>query len=317
MSTVEAVLGEAREIAAWTQASLRRRLSSARSRPAAAALVALTMAVCAFAYAPVARWLVDVWTSNPYYAHGPLLLPIAAFVAWKRRDRLAEAPRRVHDVDVLWLAPAAGLFILGRGIGSNHLQAWSLAPLIVALVLLTQGRRRTRLVAWPLGMMVLLLPVPFQEWFFGPLQRLATMGAAGVTSAMGLSVTWSATTLTVAGNTFEVVPLCAGLSSTLSLAAIAAVALLLWPVDSVGGQAAVFGAVLPIALVSNALRIASTVTLAAWRGPELALAFFHSGGAILLYVVGLGGIAAVIWGARHGRRDPEAGDERRGRESGG
>lgn len=298
MSTVEAALGEARELVAWSRASLRQAIDGARARPLAAALVGLTVALAAFAYAPVLRWLVDVWSSNPYYAHGFLLLPIAPFVAWNRRERLAQAPRRVHDVDVLWLAPAAALFILGRGMSSNYLQAWSLAPLLVGLLLLTQGRDRTRLLTWPLAMMALLLPVPFQEWFFGPLQRAATAGAAGLVSAFGMSVSWSATTLTVAGHTFEVVPLCAGLSSTLSLFAITALATLLWPVRPAGARAAVFALVLPIALVSNALRIASTVTVAAWRGPELALAFFHSGGALLLYAVGMGAIAGTIWAAR-------------------
>lgn len=295
--TEGSIAGEVRSIAAWLRRMVELGGSRARQQPAMAGLVALTAAVALFAYAPVLAWLFDVWISNPYYSHALLLVPVIAYVAWRRREAVAEAPREIHQADLVWFLLAGGLFVGGRVASSNYLQAWSLLPLVVGITLSLQGRARTRRLIWPLGMLVLVLPVPFQEWFFGPLQELATRGAAFLTSLGGLDVTYSAVSLTVEGNTFAVVPLCAGLSSTLSLFAITSVALLLFPVPR-RSQMGVFALVLPIALFSNMLRIVSTVTLAAFQGPETGLSFFHSGGALLLYAVALGLIGAVVYGAR-------------------
>lgn len=262
-----------------------------------AAAVAVTGLLGLFAYAPVFAWLFDVWISNPYYSHGLLLVPVILAVAWVKRDAFQKAPQHTDALGLLGLALGGGLFVAGRGFSSNYLQAWSLLPLIAGTVWFLHGRKRTRTMAWPLGMLTLVLPIPFQEWLFGPLQEAATIGAAGFSRLMGLDVTYSAVTLTVEGNTFAVVPLCAGLSSTLSLFAITGLALLLWPTSKPSG-AGVFALVLPIALFSNMLRIVSTVSLAAWKGPETGLSFFHSGGALVLYAVGLGTIGGVVWAAR-------------------
>lgn len=300
------IAGEVRSFAAWLQSTAQRVGSAARRQPAMAGLVVLTALVGLVAYGPIVAWLVDVWISNPYYSHALLLVPVVAYVAWRRREDIAKAPRETHDADVGWFLLAGGLFVGGRLASSNYLQAWSLLPLLLGGLLMYQGRARTKHLAWPLGMLLLLLPIPFQEWFFGPLQELAATGAAYLTALFGLDVTYGAVTLTVEGNSFAVVPLCAGLSSTLSLFAITAVALLMFPVSR-GSKVGVFSLVLPIALFSNMLRIVSTVTLAAWQGPETGLSFFHSGGALMLYGVALASIGGVIYAFRRWGSDP-AGD---------
>lgn len=271
----------------------------ARDRPLAALLVAATAAVALFAYTPVLLWLWDSWISNPYYSHGLLVVPLAGYVAWRRRDAFTQAPRQgqVHDLDVLWLVAAGALFIAGRYVSSNHIQAWSLLPLLVGALLLSQGRARTKAMAWPLGILVLVVPIPFVEGFFGPLQLVATAGSATLAGLAGVNVTWDAVSLTVDGITFAVVPLCAGLSSTISLIAVTAVGFLFWPA-SLLMRTVVYALVVPVALVANMARISSTVYLAHRSGADQALAFFHGPGAIVLYLIALGGVGALIWAAR-------------------
>lgn len=271
----------------------------ARTRPLAASLIAATVGLALFAYTPVVLWLWDSWISNPYYSHGLLIVPLAGYVAWRRRQAFAQAPRdgQIHDTDMLWLVAAGGLFIAGRYLSSNHIQAWSLLPLIVGALLLTHGRARAKTMAWPLGILVLVVPIPFLEGFFGPLQLIATAGSATLANLAGVHVTWDAVSLTVDGITFAVVPLCAGLSSTISLIAVTAVGFLFWPA-SLRMRSAVYALVVPVALVANMARISSTVYLAHRSGADRALAFFHGPGAIVLYLIALAGVGGLIWGAR-------------------
>src|SRR5687768_18437168 len=67
-------------------------------------LGAVVLAGIAILYREVVQELVRVWSTDTNYSHGFLIPPIAAFLAWERRDRfLAAAPR-----------PAlAGLVIVG------------------------------------------------------------------------------------------------------------------------------------------------------------------------------------------------------------
>ena len=269
----------------------------ARVHPTTIAVVAVTVAVFAFVYRPLFLWLADNWIANPYYNHALLVIPIAGLVAWKRRARFLAAPKRVVAADYAWLAVAGTLLIAGRAAASNYLQGWSLLPLAVGVLLVTQGRDRVRVLTWPLAFLVFVFPIPFLEGVFGPLQAMAAIGAAKLSALAGLDVTYNAVSLSVDGMEFAVVPLCAGLSSTLSLGALCAVCLLLWPVRMMY-RVGVYALVIPIALVANMGRIATTVVVATRAGPDAAFDFFHGPGGVLLYIVALAGMGACVWGAR-------------------
>lgn len=272
-------------------------LAQVRAAPGTAALVGVAFLAVAVVYRPVFLWLWDSWMTNPYYSHGLLVLPISAVVAIRRRKRFAARPRLIDDRDYAWLAAAGVLFVGGRYYASNFLQAWSLLPLLVGTLLVTQGRPRTKVLLWPLGFLALVIPLPLLEGFFAPLQLMAAVGAGNLASLMGLGVTWDSVSITVDGMTFAIVPLCAGLSSTLSLFAVTAVATLLWPVTLVA-RTALFALVVPIALLANMARITSTVLIAVRWGPSAGTGFFHGPGGVLLYLVALASIGGAVLGAR-------------------
>ncbi len=53
-----------------------------------AAVVAVAIAV----YTPILRGLVGNWSENEDYSHGFLIVPLAIYFLWERRDRLASLP---------------------------------------------------------------------------------------------------------------------------------------------------------------------------------------------------------------------------------
>ena len=272
-------------------------LANARADPGAALLILATGAAVLFAYAPVMAWLWDSWISNPYYGHGLLVFPIALWVAWRERGAFLAEARETHDLDYAWLFMAGVLFVVARFTGSNHLQAWSLLPLAIGLVLTTHGRARGEHMAWPFVLVALTLPIPFLEGFFGPMQLIATSGSARLANLAGLGVSWDAVSLTVDGITFAVVPLCAGLSSTLSLISVAAISYVLWPASMLA-RLLTFLFVIPLALMANMVRITGTVFIASRSGADAALGFFHGPGAIVLYLFALIGLGGLVWAMR-------------------
>ena len=64
-------------------------------QPSRATIVALVAATVVFglAYAPNLRELESIWSSDPNYSHGYLIVPIALFILWRRLTDIPAEPR--------------------------------------------------------------------------------------------------------------------------------------------------------------------------------------------------------------------------------
>ena len=89
-----------------------------RRQALAAAALGLLLLVT---FAPTLVELVKEWWNTPEYGHGLLMPPVAAWMIWDRRHKLAEMRRR-ESRGSNWLAvlaalgfvPALALFLLGE-----------------------------------------------------------------------------------------------------------------------------------------------------------------------------------------------------------
>jgi exosortase len=91
---------------------------------------------------------------------------------------------------------------------------------------------------------------------------------------------------------FIVAQTCSGMSSLLSLLALAA----LWIYATRGslpGRAAVVLSVLPLVVIANTTRVTLVLLVAAWLGEDAALGFFHGASSFVLFGLALGGLLVV------------------------
>src|SRR6478609_8391796 len=115
--------------------SLARRVRELPSGVWAAAVVTVALAA---SYGPSLRNLREAWDSDPAYTHGYLVAPIAALIAWQRRDRLAGVKIRPNLLG--WLALLAILAVRWPLFERNEM--WmeeSTIPLAVGALLLAFG----------------------------------------------------------------------------------------------------------------------------------------------------------------------------------
>ena len=75
-----------------------------------------TAALAGFAllYRHVVAKLVHDWANDDNYSHGFLIVPIALYFAWERRQRLQELPLRPTVLG--WFVVAASLVVLATGL---------------------------------------------------------------------------------------------------------------------------------------------------------------------------------------------------------
>ena len=285
----------------------------------------------AFAYAAVLAKLGQTWWTDENYSHGLLIPLIIGYILWSQRARLATAAQR--PAELLGLSTVVlGLVALWAGTAGAELymQRMSLVLLLAGIVLYFWGFALLRLLIAPLFLLILAIPIPaiiFNKVAF-PLQLFASRCAVAAMMLFDIPVLRQ-------GNVIELMPLgaretkklevveaCSGIRSLMTLVTLAVVfAYFTHPrggnrsdggngdrETSRGSQIAsrirkyglfrssviVLSAV-PIAILTNALRVSGTGVLAHYYGTQVADGFFHSFSGWVIYVVAFLMLFAVGW----------------------
>lgn len=225
---------------------------------AAAALVGLALLA---AYAPNLYALGMIWAAEPNYTYGFLIIPLALWVAWQRRGDLD--PSRLAPSAAGWAALA--VVLASRFAFYQNAEEWAenatLPAAAAALVLALGGWHLLRWAAAPLVVLTLMLPLPpsINNMVANPLQTLAAVGSEMALQTMGLAVLRQGNTLIIGTEKLEVARACNGLSMLLTF-----VILVILTVLTVARQrpfperAVLLLSAIPIALVSNMIRIIAT-----------------------------------------------------------
>lgn len=136
--------------------------SEAMSEPPAWRLPLLVLAAGLAAWGVIftaeAVHAVRIWESSAAYNHGWLILPIAVWLAWERRHRLALLRPVPAPALALLALPAAAAWFLAERLGVMEGRQFAALGVVYALVLGTLGWRVALAMAAPLAYLVFLVP---------------------------------------------------------------------------------------------------------------------------------------------------------------
>ena len=281
----------------------------------------LMAAALTFAYWAVLVRLGQFWWEDENYSHGLLIPFIIAYVLWAERGELARAPKSPSPA---WggAAVACGLLALWAGTAGAELfvQRTSLVLVLVGTVVYFWGWKLLRLVAVPLLLLVLAIPIPaiiFNKIAF-PLQLFASRCAVWAMRQFDIPVLREGNVIELKplGATvtrkLEVVEACSGIRSLMTLVTLAVVFAYFTSPES-GGKGGgtprsffarrfafwratlIVLAAVPIAILTNALRVSGTGVLSHYYGTEVADGFFHSFSGWVVYVVAFLLLFAFGW----------------------
>jgi exosortase len=285
----------------------------------------IVIAVLAFVYASVLAKLGRDWWDDENYSHGLLVPFIIGYILWIERDRL----RRTVVRPSLWWGGAAvvcALMALWAGTAGAELftQRMSLVLMLAGIVVYFWGFRLLRMVLVPLALLVLAIPIPtiiFNKIAF-PLQLFASRCAVWAMRLFDIPVLRQ-------GNIIELMPLnattpkrlevveaCSGIRSLMTLVTLSVVFAYFTHPNNDGrggdgplGQRIVrtlksYGfwrslilvlSAVPIAILTNALRVSGTGVLAHYYGTRVADGFFHSFSGWVVYIAAFLLLFAVGW----------------------
>ncbi len=238
---------------------------------------ALSLSALVFVlYAPVLSSLVKQWWSDPNYGHGFFVPLFAAYVLWSERDRWRARPFRPDNFGMAIMLFAIGLRILGMLGAESFMARLSFVILIAGIVLFLAGRQILRSIAFPIGYLLFMIPLPAIVYYqlTLPLQLWASrLGATGLV-ALGIHTVREGNLLYLPNCTLNVVEACSGIRSLLSLLAVA-VAYGYFAERSAWKRTVLAIASVPVAIATNGLRLVATGALSYFFGPSVDSGAMH------------------------------------------
>ena len=223
-------------------------------------------------------------------AHGPIILAVIVWLIWDRRAVLLAAP--------VGTAPAPGLallvfglllYVLGRSQGIMIFQVGALVPILAGVLLAMRGWPALRALWFMLLFIVYLVPVPgyLEDAMTLPLKQNVSEIAEHILYAAGYPIAQEGVTLTVGPYQLLVADACAGLNSMFSLSALGLLYLYLMRYPNWLHNGLILASLLPIAFVSNIVRVIILVLVTYHFGDAAGQGFVHGFSGIVLFVIAL------------------------------
>ncbi len=241
-------------------------------------------------YHDVLRRLVDDWRVDENYSHGFLIPIISGYAIWAKRERLLALPVEPRRLIGGALMLLAALMLFAGVMGAElYITRLSLVLSLVSLTVYFGGFAWLRQLLFPIGLLLFALPVPnivFNQIAL-PLQLIASDYATRAIKLFGIPALREGNVIELAQMKLQVVEACSGIRSLVTLAALAVVyayfAETRW-----WRRIVLVVAVIPIAVLANAARVAGTGVLAHYQGVKAAEGFLHSFSGLVVFLVAVG-----------------------------
>lgn len=221
---------------------------------------------------PTFMSMYDIWDRSETYAHGFIILPIALWLVWRDRARLAAVPVAGDLRAFLVIVPLALGWLAARLGGVLVIEQYAFVAIWIASVWLVMGFGMLRAAMFPLGF--LLLMVPNGEALIQPLVNFTADFTVGAVRLAGIPVYREGSFFTMPSGQWSVVEGCSGLRyliASVTLGVLYAYLTYRSPWKRVAfGLAAV---VVPV--LANGVRASMIVFIAHYSDMKLALGVDH------------------------------------------
>jgi exosortase len=240
------------------------------------------------------RW--HTYLETPRYSHCVLLPAVSALFVWDRWSAIRALPRRVSPAGIAALAAAVLLFLYGRKVHTNVVQHAAMLAALAAVVWGLAGRAVLAALAFPLGYLALMQPLPktVDDAITLPLQSVATGIAETFFAALGWIVVRDGNILQLPRVKLLVEEGCSGVHSLYALFALA-LAWVAFVERPVWMRVALVAASVPVAVLANAIRVSATGVLAYKVDPSYAQGVSHQTAGMIVFAIGLALLLGIDW----------------------
>ncbi len=248
----------------------------------------LCLLLLAGTYHSIVPPMVQQWYTDDNYSHGFVVPLIAGYFLYERREELLKTT-------VLPWAPGLVLIIAGviqliiGWLGTEYFTMRSSLIVVVAgMILYFFGKEVFRKSRLPIFYLILMVPLPYiiYDSVAFPLKLFITKVSVTFLKIIGIVVVREGNIIMFPATTLEVADACSGIRSLVSLIALAVAYACLVNTTNFRRWIIIVSAI-PIALITNALRVIVTGILAQYWGARAAEGFFHEFAGLMVFALAL------------------------------
>ena len=225
--------------------------------------------------------------ADSYYSHGFLVPLVSAYLIWRKRKRIESllSAASSSGTGLILLVTGLSLHFISTALKINFASYLSLPIVLGATALYLFGKRITRELLFPLAFLIFMLPLPsvLIIAISFKMKLLAAQLACWAVNMIGIQVTRDGSTVYLPHASLVVGDPCSGLRSLISLLALGAV-FTQFIRGSALRKSAFFLSAIPVAIISNVLRIILLILVTYVYGEKAALGFFHDFTGMLVFV---------------------------------
>jgi exosortase len=239
-------------------------------------------------FAPDLVWLWERWTLSVWHnGHGLLIAAVVAYLVWKELREHNDIPISANPWGFVILIPALLLHMIDAGMHTQLLSAAGFVLALPGLAFLFLGTERTKLILFPLLMLLLTLPIPLAltESLHLFLRHIAADASAQLLPILGVPVYAYGTTLETPNGTLQVADACSGFSTLYASITVACMVAYLCP--DWRRKIVVLLVAAPLAIAVNIVRVVVLTLLVHWFGLDVLKTSAHELSGLATFVVAL------------------------------
>ncbi|MGF1578652.1 MAG: exosortase/archaeosortase family protein [Gemmataceae bacterium] len=252
-------------------------------------VLAVVLALClAWIYLPALAMMVKKWATNSDYSHGFVVPVFSLYLVWRNRKHLAQVDWQINRAGAVLL----GLGLLLHFVGIYFFFDWfrdiSLLPTLAGFVLFLGGWKALRWTIVPIAFLIFMIPLPYslETALAYPLRRSAAIVSVYALQTLGFVAFREGTTIQLVDVRIGVAQACSGLSMLFVFFGLSPAVCILSRRHVIEKGVILLSAV-PIAILSNMIRIIVTSVLHKTAGSEWAEYVFHDVAGWMMMVLAL------------------------------
>ena len=237
----------------------------------------------------------DSW-STEQGGHGPLVLATGLWALWRElKNSRAEARPGKMPLTAALLALSLGIFIVARITGILEIEAFAMYGALVTAAYAIVGGAVIRAVWFPLVYLAFTLPPPdtVVAIVTQPIKIAISSWAVTVLSWAGYPIASSGVTIQIGQYQLLVAAACAGLNSIVTLTALCLFYVYLRHRSNPIAFVVISLAAIPVAVISNFVRVLVLVLVTYHLGDAAAQGFLHDFAGLTMFAIALLAIFGV------------------------
>ncbi|RLB70407.1 MAG: exosortase [Deltaproteobacteria bacterium] len=256
----------------------------------------------AVTYAGIFQNLYLDWMDDPNYSHGLLVPFISGYFVWQQREKLENLKIKPLNSGIFLILFA--LLVLFAGVAAQEYfsRRSSFVFLLAGIVLFLFGWQWLKSLALPIGFLFFMIPLPYivYDAMAFPLKLFVAKFSVISLKLMGVVVWREGNIIMFPQTVLEVADACSGLRSLMSLLALG-VALAVFSQEKISRRVLLVLLTVPIAILTNMIRVIGTGFLAQYYGAAAAEGFFHEFAGMGVFVLAMvmlfacSGVLRKVW----------------------